>query len=717
MASVWGELKRRNVVKVAVAYAIVAWLLVQVVATVLPLFAAPEWIARVFTFFVVLGFPISLVIAWAYELTPEGIEKTGSVPPSESITRSTGRKLNFVTVGALALALVFVVYNYVLVAPDQEAATAGTTARAIEDALPPESSIAQLGNAPLPVQRFELPLDNTRPLRSTGLSAEIAISPDGEKIAYVARNEDSRQSIYLRSLGGFDSTPIPGTEGARRPAFSSDGKWIVYSGVDIPLLKVAVDGGPPRKIADMDGRNFGNAWHGDSIVVSNSGSQGVLTSYLQWVDADGGDLEDIVPRVNGMAFVWPDILPTGNHALFTTRTLDQDATEGTVSVLDLETLEQKEILKGAYRASYVPTGHIVFGRDDDLWAARFDLEHMDVVGDPKRMVSGVQQNNTFGDLAYDISDTGTLIYIRGESATVLSAPRKLVWAYKNGMMEEITPERGDYYFPRLSPDGLTVAITRVTPDSGRDIWTINLDDGRTRRLTIDDGFEMRPIWSKDGHRIIYSSTANGGGLRIRNVDGTGDAVSINYDGDQRPETVTPDGESLIYRALQGRIFSLEVAPIDGSAEGEILISAPYDVAYSAISPDGNWIAYTSDETGENQVYVQPFPNIDDGKELISINGGEEPRWSADGSELFYRTVNEIWSVPVPPQTGSTFTAGTPELLLTGEFLSHGIRPSFDVSPDGQKFLVLMDPGEEEEQPKSTIAVVTNWFEELERVLP
>ena len=716
MASVWGELKRRNVVKVAVAYAVVAWVLVQVVATVLPLFAAPDWIARVFTFFVVLGFPIAIVIAWAYELTPEGIERTGSVPASESITRKTGRKLNFVTVGALALALVFVVYNYVLVTPDQEAATAGTTTRAIEDALPPESSVAQLSNAALPVQRFELPLDSTRPLRSTGLSAEIAISPDGEKIAYVSRNEDGDNIIYLRSLGDFDSTPIPGTEGARRPVFSSDGKWIVYSGPNIPLLKVAVDGGPPRKIADMDGRNFGNAWYGDSIVVSNSGSQGLLTSYLQWVNADGGDLEDIVPRVDGMAFVWPDILPTGNHALFTTRALDQDATEGTVSVLNLETLEQKEILKGAYRASYVPTGHIVFGRDDDLWAARFDLEYMDVIGDPKRMVSGVQQNNTFGDLAYDISDTGTLIYIRGESATELIAPRKMVWAHRNGTIEEITPERGGYYFPRISPDGSTVAITRYTLEFGQDIWTINLDGGGTRRLTIDEGIELRPIWSKDGARIIYSSTANGGELRIKKADGTGDVVSIVNDGDQRADSVTPDGESLVYRVVENRIGRLEVVPIDGSAAGEALISAPYDVISPSFSPDGNWIAYASEETGEDQVYVQPYPNIDDGKELISINGGEEPRWSTDGSELFYRTDDAIWSVPVPPQTGSKFSAGTPELLLSGEFLVVG-RPSYDVSPDGQKFLVFMDPGEVDELPKSTIAVVTNWFEELERVLP
>jgi Tol biopolymer transport system component len=342
---------------------------------------------------------------------------------------------------------------------------------------------------------------------------------------------------------------------------------------------------------------------------------------------------------------------------------------------------------------------------------------MDIVGDPVRMVSGVQQNSTFGDLAYDISDTGTLIYIRGESSAAVFPPRKMAWAHRNGTMETISQERDAYYFPRLSPDGSTVAITRFSQSSGGDIWTIGLDDGKARRLTIDEGNELRPIWSKDGSKIIYSSTANGGGFRVREADGTGDVIIISDDGDQRAETLTADGKSLVYRTYENRVPNMKIAPLNESGPAKPLISAPYNVAFSAISPDGNWIAYTSDETSEYQVYVRPFPNTEDGKEMISINGGEEPRWSADGTELFFRTVDEIWSVSVPPQTGTTFSAGAPELLLSGEFLSYGQRPSYDVSPDGQKFLVFMDAGEVEEQPKSTIAVVTNWFEELERVLP
>jgi serine/threonine-protein kinase len=718
MASVWGELKRRNVVRVAVAYAIVAWLLIQVVATVLPVFESPVWIARVFTFFVVLGFPIAVVIAWAYELTPDGIERTSSVPASESITRRTGRKLNFVTVGALALALVFVVYNYVLVAPETDIPASGivsefNASRSTSQDEPPES-----------VRRFAIELGEIDQMGAAGGSAvrsEIAISPDGKNLVFVASTEGNTASqLFVRALDQLDAQVIPGTEAARHPFFSPDGDWIGFD-IGTQLQKVSVRGGLQKTLTEGIRRMPGATWsENDTIVFSTTAGANNVSFKLVSVSANGGVAEDILVPDERNTFKWPHFLPGGEFLLFTISDIGGNTSDGSIGLLDLASGQHRTLIAGAYNAKYAPTGHIVFARGDALWAVPFDLNSMQINGAESPLFDEIEHNKRTGDVIYDFTDDGSLVYLFGGDRGVGIPNQKVaVWVDRQGNEEPIGIPPADYWLPRISPDG-SRAVAVVFDANGSDLWTIDLERETSGRLTFGADTNAWPVWSPDGSRIIYTSGIDGGGIFERAANGTGSPTLINRNSVAiSVQAVSPDGQRLVVvDSIQGEsdIFHLST---EGEAYPLPFVDTDYDEDYAELSPDGKFIAYRSNETDRNEVYVRTFPNPDDGRWQISVNGGADPRWNPDGTELFFRKQDSasLFAVDVP--TDPDFSWDEPRLLVSRDY-NNG-SGNYAVAADGERFLMFRPAdGAEDDASDATaarLAIVENWFTELERVAP
>jgi len=719
MASVWGELRRRNVVKVAVAYAIVAWLLIQVVATVLPVFEAPDWITRVFTFFVILGFPIALVIAWAYELTPEGIERTGSVPASESITRKTGKKLERVTVGALALALVFVVYNYVLVEPETDIAASGIVSEFNASRSTSQDEPSE------PVRRFAIELGEIDQMGATGGSAvrsEIAISPDGKNLVFVASTQGLTASqLFVRALDQLDAQVIPGTEAARHPFFSPDGDWIGFD-IGTQLQKVSVRGGLQKTLTEGIRRMPGATWsENGTIVFSTTAGEGNNVSHkLVSVSANGGIAEDILVPDERITFKWPHFLPGGQFLLFTISDTAGNTSDGSIGLLDLASDEYRTLIAGAYNAKYSPTGHIVFARGDALWAVPFDLDSMQINGAESPLFDEVEHNKRTGDVIYDFSDDGSLVYLFGEDRDAGTPDHQIaVRVDRQGNEEPISIPPADYWLPRISPDGSQAVVT-VFDANGSDLWTIDLERETSGRLTFGADTDTSPVWSPDGNRIIYASRNDGGGIFERAANGTGSPTLINRNSVAVfVKAVSPDGQRLVVSdTYQGEsdIFHLST---EGETFPQPFVNTDYDEDHAELSPDGDFIAYRSNETGRFEVYVRTFPNPDDGRWQVSTDGGVDPRWNPDGTELFFRvpggpTAASIFAVDVP--TDADFSWDEPRLLVERDYTAGAGK--YAVAAGGERFLMFRPAARAEDDASGAkLAIVENWFEELKRMTP
>jgi serine/threonine-protein kinase len=278
-----------------------------------------------------------------------------------------------------------------------------------------------------------------------------------------------------------------------------------------------------------------------------------------------------------------------------------------------------------------------------------------------------------------------------------------------------------YRHPRLSPDGQRLAISIDEAAGNNDVWVYDLTRGTASRLTFGSSWDERPIWTPTGEQIVFVSYSHEeNGLFLRQADGTGqeERLTTNPGSNFRPEAFSPDGASLLFRVNSGGAggldFSIQSLAMTDDSTPQTLIDTDYYDGSSAVSPDGRWIAYVSGETGRDEIYVRPFPNIDDGKWQISTDGGDEPLWSSEGRELFYRTNDSIVAVSVDGDP--TFSAGVPTTLFTGAFAGFGDQPSYDVSRDGQRFLMLKAVAQPIES-LTTIAFVDNWFEELKRLVP
>ena len=553
---------------------------------------------------------------------------------------------------------------------------------------------------PRPVSRFTLTLPPGQQLAGLENGAGVALSPDGTHLAYAAIQGGSQQ-IYLRAMDSLEARPVPGTEGAVAPFFSADGQWVGFFAGG-KLKKISAGGGPAVTLGDAP-QSFGASW-GSQGMIAFSPASGLG---LQQV-SDGGGVAQPLTRlgIGDGGHRWPEFLPGGKAVLFAT---GANAATSQIAVQSIRTGE-RHLVQGGTNPRYAPSGHLVYAQGGSLMAVPFDSQRLTVTGAAVPMVEGVVQSAVDGSTQYSLSATGSLVYVPG---SVQAAQRRLVWVDRKGMEQPLPAPPHVYRYPRFSPEGQRVAIS--IEESGSNIWVYDLARDTLTRLTFQGGDGMG-AWSPDGKRIAFYSGKEGPtNLFWQLADGSGGLERLNTsEYTQAPNSWSPDGQLLAY---------LEVNPTTGydiwvlrlsDRKAQPFLRTQFNESAPRFSPDGRWLAYISDESGRNEIYVQPYPGPG-GKWQISTEGGTEPVWNRNGRELFYRSGNKMMAVDVTTQTG--FAAGKPRMLFEGPYLPTPITfPNYDVSSDGQRFLMLK-PTEQAQAAPTQINVVLNWFEELKQKVP
>ncbi|MCI0490552.1 MAG: serine/threonine-protein kinase [Blastocatellia bacterium] len=511
------------------------------------------------------------------------------------------------------------------------------------------------------------------------------LSPDGRYIAFSARKGESIQ-IYLHPLDQFEAHPVPGTEGGSRPFFSPDGQWIGFFLGDDKVKKVALAGGSPLTICDGCKAGFETDWGTEDTIISSD------STGLYRIPAGGSKPERLttVDQTKGeMSHRAPQILPGGKNVLFTVQ-----STKGSrFAVLTLSSGQWRYLqdVGDASSTRYIPTGHLVFSRSGQLMAVPFDLSDLEVTGSATPVLDGA-----FSSPNFKVADNGTLVYLPANTMIENS----LVWVDRQGQAIPFLKERADYRSPRFSPDGKRVAVL-----SGNDVWVYEAESGRGIRLTFK-GNNQSPVWSPDGKTVVFASDKSGTwSLYRRAADSSGEAERLaTNEYRQLPYSWHPDGRLI---ALAAFTASSDTDVVTLSPE-ENKVTPVLNTAFiedtPRFSPDGRWLAYFSNESGQVEVYVQPYPGPG-GKVPISRGGGIIPVWSGDGRELFYHWQNQVYAVSVETKKG--FTAGTPRVLFAGRYLTN-----YDVSPDGRRFVMVKN--EQGILPRQ-FHVVLNWTEELKRL--
>jgi serine/threonine-protein kinase len=567
--------------------------------------------------------------------------------------------------------------------------------------------------------RFVVSAPPSRPVRLSGLTTDLAISPDGQRIVY-SIDESGHRDLYIRPLDQLGGMTLS-LEAVDTPFFSPDGAWIGFSALaDGVLRRMPVGGGAASTIADLPGAARGASWGPDEVIVvaTVDASTGLLE-----VPARGGSLTVLTTPAPGEDHLWPDVLPGGRAVLFTIRS-GLGRANSRVAVLDRDTGDYRVLVEGAGASRYVTTGHIVYGAEGRLLAAPFDLTTLAITGDSALVLEGLVPPES-GATPFDVADNGTLAYVSGAPL----GNRILAFVGRNGRISPLDLPPKPYLSPRLSPDQRRIAVQVDEPNGRSSIWIYDLSgDVQIKELT-QDGNSVRPEWTRDSGRITFASDRNGPwGIYIQPADGSAAARRLTTASDGRthwPESWSPDGSTLAFTEVDGEARGIWLLSVDGDqVRTESFYDAPgFHQNGSTFSPDGEWLAYYSNESNiDNQVYVQAVP-ASDVKHRITLNSGVFPLWSADGRELFYRragaaAIEGTQLIAVDLGNGGNFSVGAERPLPITGFSVVGTYRDYDISADGQQFLMVFpeDYAEPPGAPSRQVNVVLNWIDELiERV--
>jgi eukaryotic-like serine/threonine-protein kinase len=544
----------------------------------------------------------------------------------------------------------------------------------------------------------------------------LALSPDGSQLVYVASGKDTPLRLYLRALGSMESKVLPGTDGADSAFFSPDGNWIGFFAQG-KLKKFSVTSGSVETLADASGQNGrGGAWAQDGTIYFAAAAAVGISK----VPASGGAVQEVtrLDREKGgeVSHRFPDVLPGGEAMLYTVWT-GPGADEKQIHAVNLKTGEKKVLIRGGHTGRYVPgpggkRGYLIYARGATLMAVPFDPVRLSVGSDsPVALIEGVQDGGEGS--YYAVSGAGAIAYVSGGS---VYGESRLVWVDREGKVEALdAPSRG-YSDPRLSPDGRRVAVTVEAGALGT--WIYDLDRATLTPFVTEAGSSQAPVWSPDGKMLFYRGTRQGyRNVWRKAVDGASPEVRVTTgDGNETPYDISPDGKRLVY-SKGNRPYYLRIENPPGAlspaAQPELQpVSTPRGRA-ARLSPDGRWIAYSSDESGRYEVYVEPFL-VSGGKIQISINGGQEPIWARNGRELFFRTGDQTMVVDVT--SAPQFAAGKPRDLFRGSFPTSATGATgYDVSADGRRFL-MVQPAETQPAP-TQIHLILNWVEQLKQKIP
>jgi Tol biopolymer transport system component len=564
------------------------------------------------------------------------------------------------------------------------------------------------------VTRTNISASGPAALAISGGDRDLAITPDGSRIAYVGNQS---KQLFVRALDSLE--PVAVFSGAPRGLFvSPDGQWIGFVDNVTTLKKVAVTGGPAVTLATLDGSGpRGATWGPDDtvIVATNSGATG-----LQRVDLASGRTTVLTrpDRSKGEAdHLWPELLPGGRAVLFTIAAVTGGLDAAQVAVLDLQSGTRTILVPGASHAHYVPSGHLIYAAAGTLWAVAFDLTGLETRGTPVLAVREVVATPTGGVDAVVAGD-GTLAYVSGRGPGV---NRTLVWVDRQGRETPIPAPPRAYAQPRLSPDGTRVAVG--AQDQEIDIWVWDLGRVTLTRVTFDPDFVFYPVWTRDGLRVIFSSQRNGArNLYWQAADGTGTVERLtDSPNQQNAVSVSPDGRRLIFTETAPKtgedVMQME---LDESHRVAPLVQSPAIERNGVVSPDGRWLAYESNESGRFEISVRPFPDVNRGHWQVSTGGGTRPLWAPSGKELVYVSpTGALMRVGV--ETAPTWAATPPtQLVKEGYATMPGSLSgrSYEIARDGERFLMIKEGGgADHTAPPPSLIVVQHWLEELKRLAP
>jgi serine/threonine-protein kinase len=574
--------------------------------------------------------------------------------------------------------------------------------------------------APKPEQTVRLTADigaDVKLYNDLGISA--VLSPNGARLAFVAIGPDEKRHLYVRSLDQLQATMLSGTEGAENPFFSPDSEWLGFF-ANAKLKKIAVQGGAAVNLCDAgDGR--GGTWSEDGTIVFAPS----LRTALSKVSAAGGapqPLTTLDQQAGELTQRWPQFLPGGDAVLFTSDTHGGNYEDADIVLYSISTGQRKKLVQGGYYGRYVPTGHIVYMHEGTMFAVPFDRKRKEVTGSPVPVLEGITASPGDASMQVSFAENGTLLYIPGHSGFRRVS---IYWMDNAGKFTPIRERPGDYYMPALSPDGKRLALS-INDGKRNDIWVEDLARDTLTRVTFD-GNNISPIWTPDGQRITYAHFERTAIADIywTRADGTGAPLRLTtLNARPAPSAWHPDGKVLTFEqgvyARQSSTFTITLEGNDklGWKPGEPkpLLAGSFIQWESSFSPDGRWLAYASNETGDFEVYVRPFPGPG-GKWQVSTGGGRYPKWSRTSKELFYRTADSKIMVAPYSVSGESFAPGRPELWSPGQFTERLGSVNFDLHPDGKRFVVLKIPPQEEGPTASKFTFVLNFFDELRRRVP
>ncbi|MBI3049633.1 MAG: serine/threonine-protein kinase [Acidobacteria bacterium] len=548
------------------------------------------------------------------------------------------------------------------------------------------------------LSRFVIIPPESAPLSNQG-GYDVIISPDGHRIAYLADAERGRM-LFVREIDALEARPVPGTENAQDPFFSLDGAWIGFER-GTALVKVAASGGPPLEIVDTGVGITGGGWGvGDTIIFATN------DGLFRVPAGGGGSAERIAPGREGEQYLSPRVLPGGHAVIFHVRKAgDLSGESDRIGVLSLETSDQRILLAGQ-NVFYASTGHLVFVRGTTLMAVPFDVDRLEVTGDPVALLEDIRRISAAD---FWFSENGTLVYVPGAGS---AGGWALARVERDGREEALAMEPRNYTMPSVSPDGGRVAVV-----AAGDIWIYELRRGTTTRLTFDPASDVTPLWTVDGERVVFSSNREKTyDIYWTRADGTGTVERLTTGSQHEfPYGWGNGGRALVFNECrtptQAGPCHISTLSTEGERQTKVLLQTKFNDVYPTVSGDGRWLAYESNASGRPEIYVRPFPNVESGQWQVSTGGGAEPLWGPGGKELFYRGPTGLMVVPV--EAAAVPILGKPQPLFNlGRYAVSGGR-DYDISPKGDRFIFAAPTRTERGQ----IVVLQSWFEELRRLVP
>ncbi|MBM87366.1 MAG: hypothetical protein CMQ41_03225 [Gammaproteobacteria bacterium] len=706
----WEKFKHRTLTKVFLGYAVVAWVLIQVIEAVLPTFETPLWVAQTITFLLILGFPIAILVGWASEKLPISSTSSAEETTPQLAHETSRRTLVWIGVGSCVVVGLFGFYMMPFIF-DQNAFQSS------EGALTPPGIASNAGR--LSSVKYEIDVGDTG-TRGWGSRSDIAISSDGRYLVFTEFDRPDL-NLWIKDLNSFDDSRLLATADMNSetgyPVFSEDGQWIYFHD-DGALVRVRREGGTPQVVIQGSVAPSGVAVRGQTVVFND-----VTDSQLKKFDINTGIAAPLFgDSNNSLNYTWPQFLPDSNR-LIATRGSRTQYGDASIDLIDLDNGDIRVVAPVGYKGRFLASGHIVFVRGEALWAQPVDLDNFQNSGDAVPIVFDLEVYEQFGNAGYTFSNYGRLVYVSGDlvGGNFIDTPPVLV--DRLGNEREIEIDSQYFLWPQLDPTNNFLALNgRATAESGFDIWLYDFNSQTLGRRSFDSQ-GSRAIWSMDGSRLIYRCGT--GGICSTAANGTDTAISL-ADGLALP---TPYAQVDDSKLLIGMGTPPEIFLMDFSNEAETLLQnlnlSPSASGDARLSNDSNWIAYASDETGREEIYVRPYPDVNSGKWQVSRQGGRFPVWNGSTNEMFWWSVDtgEIMAATYQVEEGplNIIRFSNPTGLFESRYrFSVNFYP-YDYNSSSNEFVFIgsdsSNSGSDILNQQTKLKVIEDWFGEIRALAP